>query len=287
MTSRTHLIGLIIPDFDNPVYLEILKGVDNACMQKNYSVVLGQCGNKPGIINSSILHLASLRVDGLIIALSDYPDVNVKKYIFPFIRHNIPIVTTGKAMKELKIDGVLTDPFETGKLAGEHLARQGHENIAIIGKIDHRYYFLNKRIQGFKTAFLEYGVAKDNIRCISSELTQAGGYLAALEVLQHKDRPSAIFALNDIIAIGVMMAANELGLKVPDEIAVTGVDGISLGAMIRPRLTTVALPTFEMGQKLFDLLHSRISKEYDGETREFTYHSRLVIRESTLKYDMN
>ncbi|MCP4397222.1 MAG: LacI family transcriptional regulator [bacterium] len=283
-TSKTNLVGLIVPNLDNPVYLDILKGVNNACMQQNYSVVLGQGGMEPDEIKASMLHLASLQVDGLILALSDYQYDEIQEYIVPVIRNNIPIVKTGKAIREARIDGVLTDPFETGKLAGQHLARQGHERVVILGECDTHHYFLHERVHGFKSAFLEHGIGMGNINEVPAELTQAGGYLAALDIFKQAQRPTAIFTLNDIMAVGVMAAADESAVTIPGDIAVMGIDGISLGSIIKPRLTTVALPTFEMGQQLFELLHARIEDDYKGDAREINYHGRLVIRDSTLSY---
>jgi DNA-binding LacI/PurR family transcriptional regulator len=95
--------------------------------------------------------------------------------------------------------------------------------------------------------------------------------------------PSAIFALNDIMAIGALMAAEELRYEVPKQLSIIGIDGIDLGNVVRPRLSTLVLPIHEIGIELFSMLHSRMKGEYSGPSRHQVFTGRLVIRESTFK----
>jgi DNA-binding LacI/PurR family transcriptional regulator len=279
-TSKTYLIGLIIPNFDNPVYLEVLKGVNFAAIERGYSVVLSQCGEEPESIRESMLHLAALKVDGIIATHPEVHDIDLTQYLTTFIAERVPIARLGDADQKWKVDGVAADSFESGRLAADHLARLGHDRIGVLGVAVNSH--VKRRVEGIKAALLENGRSPKNIIQYDADFTQSGGYRAALSALKQPDRPNAYLALNDVMAIGALMAAEDFGLHVPKDAAIVGIDGIHLGLLVRPRLSTVVLPTFEMGKKLFELIHSRLTGEYSGEAREIVFHSRLVARESSM-----
>ncbi len=278
--SGTKLVGLIVPDVDNPVYLDILKGVNEACRERHFSVVLGQYGEDESIIRESVLHLASLNVDGIILSIPEFHSVDPRLYILPFVSHRIPIVQTGYAVPEFRIDAVGENAEHTGRLAGEHLARSGYERIAVVGSTENP--FTRGRMEGFCSAVREFGMTAESIKVVDTDLTVAGGHAAGRALLSGKPLPDAVFALNDVTAIGVLMAARELGIDVPGRFGVIGVDGIQLGTLVEPRLSTVALPTLEIGRKLFELLHDRVSGAYDGEARGIHVEGRLCARQSTI-----
>jgi LacI family transcriptional regulator len=280
VTSKTSLIGLIVPSFDNPVYLEVLKGVNAAAIERGYSVVLSESGEEPENVRESMMHLAALRVDGIIATHPEVHDVDIADFLTSFIRERIPIARLGDRDAKWRIDGVLADAFESGKLAGQHLAQLGHERIGLIGTIVNAH--VRRRAEGIRAALLEKGLSLRNIVYYDANFTQYGGYLAGLQALGAPERLQAYVALNDVMAVGAMMAAEELGLAIPRDVAIVGIDGIQLGSLVRPRLSTVVLPTFEMGRKLFEMIHTRLTGQYGGEARETTFHPRMVPRESTM-----
>lgn len=280
VTSRTSLIGLILPTFDNPVYLEILKGANEAATQAGYSVVIGQRGEDQVNLHESVMHLAALNVDGIISTLPEHLSVPAEEYLLPFIQKKFPLVQLGEGQREYNIDGVSTDAVATGRTVGDHLASLGHEHVAIIGT--RLNPFTRMRIEGFEDAYIQAGIGTRGLAMFEADMSRTGGYRAACEVIACPERPSAIFALNDVMAIGAIMAAEEAGLRVPEDISVIGIDGIDLGTLMRPRLSTYALPLYEMGRELFALLHARISGAYAAEARTVVLGGRLVPRESTV-----
>jgi LacI family transcriptional regulator len=279
-TARTSLIGLIVPSLENPVYLEILKGVNASAIEQGYSVVLSQSGEEPESVRESMMHLAALRVDGIIATQPEVHDVDLARHLTPFLAEKIPIARLGTADNEWKIDGVLADSFETGRLAAEHLLQLGYERIAVLGSAVNPQVKL--RLEGIRSALLARGLPLKNLQLLDADFSQSGGAAAALEALQRPDRPSALLALNDVMAIGALMAAESLGLAVPSDVAVVGIDGIPVGQMVRPRLSTVVLPTFEMGRALFEMIHSRLDGTYSGKARQAVFHVRMLVRDSTL-----
>jgi len=227
-----------------------------------------------------MMHLASLQVDGIIVTQPEVHDLDITEYLTTFIRERIPIARLGNSNAVWQIDGVYADSFESGYLAGLHLAQLGYENIGILGMTVNQH--VQKRMEGVRTSLVEKGISMKMVRQYDSDFTQAGGYRTAMELIESSKLPDAIIALNDVMALGVLMAAEERGIDVPRRLAVVGVDGIPEGLLVRPRLSTVILPTFEMGKQLFEMIFSRISGKYNGEAREQVFHSRMAPRESTI-----
>ena len=283
VTSKTNMIGLILPTFNNPVYLEILKGVNEAAIENGYSVVIGQRGEEKKALEDSIMHLASLNVDGIISTIPEHLFIEPEKYLLPFIRKNFPLVQLGKGNSELGIDGVSTNPYESGFQVGRHLASQGHERVAIMGFEENP--FTRERVHGLESAYIESGIGIKYLKHFDADMTKNGGYRAACWVFEDPDKPTAIFTLNDIMAIGVYMAAEDKGVSIPSDISIIGIDGIDLGLLVRPRLSTYTLPLYELGRELFTLLHSRMDGTYEGDVRSVEFHGRLTVRESTLSYN--
>ena len=281
VTSRTHMVGLILPTFNNPVYLDILKGVNEAAIENGYGVVIGQRGEEAKALNESITHLASLNVDGIISTFPEYHALKPEEYLLPFIKKNFPLVQLGTGRKDLEIDSVFTDAFGAGFQVGRHLASLGHERVAIIGHQENP--FSQDRVRGLKSAYVESGIGPKFLKLFDADMTKSGGYDAACEVFADQNKHTAIFALNDVMAIGALLAAEDRDIRIPEEISVIGIDGIDAGLLVRPRLSTFILPTYDMGHELFQLLFSRMSGSYQGDARNVEFHGRLAVRESTLK----
>lgn len=280
VTSSTKMVGLLLPTFNNPIYLELLKGVNEAAAAHGYSVVIGQRVDEKKSFKESLMRLASLNVDGIISTIPDYHAIPHEEYLLPFFRKTFPLAQLGIGVKEFDIDGVSIASYESGYQIGRHLASLGHEKLAIIG---HRGLpFILERIKGLKSAYIESGLGIKGIRFFDAVMSKSGGYEVASRIFEEKVDISAIFAVNDIMAIGVYLAAEENEKIIPDDVAIIGVGGIDTGLIVRPRLSTFILPTYDMGRELFSLLYSRMAGSYRGESRTIEFHGRLAVRESTL-----
>lgn len=284
VTTKTNLVGLLLPTLNNPVYFDILKGVNEAAVEFGYSVVITQRGETLKFLKESLMNLASLNVDGIISTIPEYHDTPPEEYLLPFIRKKHPLVQIGKASADLSIDGVSTNAFDTGFQIGHHLASLGHERVGIIGSQKNLY--CHERVEGFKSAYLEAGIGIKYLKYFEADMSKSGGYKAACKIFDHKDQLTALFALNDIMALGAYLAAEDNGVRIPSDISIIGIDGIDIGSLLRPKLSTFVLPTHEMGKELFYLLHSRITGEYSGTARSIEFHGRLFPRGSTLSSKM-
>ncbi len=281
VTRRTSLIGLIIPTFENPVYQEILKGANDAGVERGFSVVLGIEGEDDKSVSAAILRLAALQVDGIIVAKPEYHSIGTAEHLQPFIARRLPIVQLGNRDLENLIDGITINDFDCGYAMGMHFARLGHESCTLIGEPVNS--FVRERHEGFRKAYVDQGLPLTGLAVEAADFSRAGGNAAALRALSERPGTSAILAMNDIMAIGAIDAAERSGRRVPEDLAIAGFDGIQLGALVRPRLTTVIFPTYEMGRSLVELLISRIDGSCGGEARQMVFNGRLMVRESTIR----
>jgi LacI family transcriptional regulator len=280
VTGQTKLLGLIIPTFENPVYHEILKGANEAAVERGFSVVLCIEGEDDQSVNAAMLRLAALQVDGIIIARPEYHAFNAEEKLKPFLARRLPIVQLGTQSEENRIDGIIVNDYECGYAVGVHLARLGHEYCTILGEPVNK--FVQERHNGFRNAFLDQGLRTSDLIVESADFSRSGGISATLRALSARPDTSAIFAMNDIMAVGALEAAEQSGCMVPEDLAIVGFDGIQLGSLVRPRLTTIIIPTFEIGKTLVELLLSRIDGTWTGESRQVVLNGRLKVRESSV-----
>ncbi|MFL5480381.1 MAG: substrate-binding domain-containing protein, partial [Gemmatimonadaceae bacterium] len=161
-----------------------------------------------------------------------------------------------------------------------HLVSLGHRRIAII-KGAARNYDAAERLRGYRKALREAGIEPDPTLERNGDFTEAGGYLAALALLALKDRPTAIFAANDSMAIGALSALRESGVEIPGEMAVAGFDDIPLARYMDPPLSSVHVPICELGARAVEMLLHGISRKNDHQRRRERVPTELVIRRST------
>jgi LacI family transcriptional regulator len=161
-----------------------------------------------------------------------------------------------------------------------HLISVGHKRIAII-KGSPRNYDAAERLRGYRMSLREAGITLDPLLEREGDFTEAGGYSAALKLIALRNRPTAIFAANDSMAIGVLSALRESGIAVPEEMAVAGFDDIPLARYMDPPLSSVRVPIWELGARAVDLLLHGITHKNDHPRRRERVSTKLVIRRST------
>ena len=273
-TKISHMIGLIVPDITNPFYAELARGAQDVADEAGFDVLI--C-NTDGDLNKELHRLQTLRrkrVDGVI--LSQF-ELNPKaaEFLADFGMHTVFL---NKPLYEGNFDRV--DISETG-VAGaiKHLVDQGHRDIAHIrGPLD-TIPGLN-RYDSCQAALINHGLRLNPEFVVEGNFKRDGGYMGMQRLLALDPRPTAIFAANDLMAIGAMEAIQEAGLQIPGDIAMVGYDDIEYAALVRPKLTTVAIPKYNRGQIAVKLLLERI-QEGRSDPRIVTLHPRLVVRDSS------
>ncbi len=273
--KSTHSIGLVIPDILNPFYPGVACGIEEKALKSGYSVFFCNTNHDKKREIQSLKLLAEKRVDGIILA-PGLEDSNVPDSL---ANGDIPIVHICKRFVEPSKSFVVIDDERGGFLATKHLIEQGYKKIGFIGAKDQAFN-LDERFEGYKQAFQKYGLQIDERYIYSSDFKRQTGYRIVRRMLADGDYPRAIFAENDLLALGVIQAIREAGLSIPDDIAVVGFDDIPFAAFPEVQLTTIRQPKHEMGEIAVSILLDQMSG-HNAEPRKVILEPRLIVRKSS------
>jgi len=277
-SNRTHTVGMMIPNNSNPYFAEIIRGIEDTCYDAGFNVILCNSDDDPLKQSTYVRLLSEKQVDGLIV-LSSGSDVEL---LDTLRTATMPQVVVDREIDELAADLVEVNHEAGGLLATQHLLQLGHRRIACIAG-PQTLSSARQRVQGYLRALHEAGVAVDDRLMRSSDFTSAGGHAAMsslLDVASPADRPSAVFASNDLMAIGAICAAAADGLRIPDDLSVIGFDDIALAAFSNPPLSSIVQPKHATGVLAAQLLLKRIAQP-DRELQRAILQPTLVVRHST------
>lgn len=276
--KNTYTIGLLLPDLANPFFAEIARSVEDRGHELGYSLVMCSTDNKPDKEGRYLSVLRQKSVDGVILATGIYRDETLRE----LIDHKIPIALIARDMPHLTVDTVRVDDFVGGYQATHHLLELGHRRIAIIVE-DLNVMSSRERLRGYREAHQERGVPVDESLVLVSDFTVEDGKRVTGQLLDRDEPPTAIFACNDLLAIGVIQAARLRGLIIPDDLSIVGFDNTILATIVDPPLTTVAQPIHEMGRQVMDLLIQEIENKKQAK-RRVVLLPELIVRQSTAPY---
>lgn len=271
----TATIGLLVPNSVNPYFAELARGIEDVCERNGYCVILCNSDDNPRKQRSYLRVLLEKRIDGLIVA-----SVGEERDLLDSLAGvRTPMVIVDRELDGVDADLVRIDHEQGAYLATRHLLDLGHVDIACInGPADTSV--AKMRLAGFLRALAEAGVALRDGRVVGSDFTSPGGRCAAVQLLSG-DRPTAIFAANDMIGMGVLRAAAERGISVPGELSVIGFDDIQMCQYVYPALTTVGQSIGELGEMAAARLLQRIAGQALTETGQQIVAPKIVLREST------
>ena len=275
----THTIGLLVPDNANPFFAEVARVIEDAGFAEGYSVIL--CNSDLSEVKQAAYLdvLLAKRVDGLIIVSSGL--ISAADRLDPVRRvvaAGVPCVVVDRDLGDAPIDQVLVDNDAGGHRAGTYLTGLGHRRIAcIVGPNDSTPSA--GRIAGFRRALGEAGAPLAPDAAVAGNGRYDGGEGGVHELLRRRVEFTALFAFNDVMAIGAMAALRRTGRRVPEDVSVVGFDDIPPSSALVPALTTVAQPIAEMGQASVRLLLDRIARPEAAAAR-VELPTRLVERES-------
>ncbi|MEU4549656.1 LacI family DNA-binding transcriptional regulator [Nonomuraea dietziae] len=267
--GRTHLVGALVADLHNPFYAEFLDGLQESLHGDGLRMLIGNSQWDPAFEDEAVEAFLELRVDGLVllgIAPTSETLIEATSYT--------PTVVVGERDIELdNVDIVVDDDQLGARLAIDHLVEHGHRRIA------HIEGSRASRCEGYLVAMRRHALAP-YIMVEHGESTEEGGRRTARALLTRDPRPTAIFAANDLVALGVLSAASELGLRVPEDLSVIGYDNTHLAGVHHISLTSVDQPRRTMGRSAAALLSDRIQDPGKAaRLRQVT--PELIVRRST------
>ncbi|HWI60577.1 MAG TPA: LacI family DNA-binding transcriptional regulator [Symbiobacteriaceae bacterium] len=270
--NQTDIIGLLVPRpryVSDPFLLEFISGVGDVVADHNLGLLLLPARGQEQEVPQQVLRGG---VDGVILLESEPRDPRVEA----LRKRSIPFVLFGRCLDDTGIAWLDVDNVAGGRAAVEHLRALGHQRIGFISA-PLKFMFAQYRRQGFLEGV---GPSYDPTLEVEANLTQDGGYSAALKLLTRPDRPTAIVAASDLMALGAMQAAKELGLAVPDGLSIVGFDGTPVAAFADPPLTTVRQPAYDIGARATRMLLGLLRGELAEPGGEIIQPS-LVVRKST------
>ena len=277
MGKQTKTIGLLIPDLANPFFSELARSIEDRGHELGYNLVICSTDYQIDKENKYLSLLKQKGIDGFILA-SGFENLDKVEEL---MQEDIPVASVARDFPMFSINTVAIDDFMGGYLAASHLIKLGHKNIGIIA-LD--VWSNRERFRGFKQALeennLEFTPDFEFIQK-SNNLLEAGKFMTH-KYLSGSKPPTAIFACNDLLAAGVIQAAKEMGMNVPEQLSVVGFDNTIIATIVEPTLTTIAQPIQSMGKEVMDLMVSMIEGEIK-EKRRITLLPTLVERKSTVK----
>jgi LacI family transcriptional regulator len=275
LQHRTSAIGLVVPDISNPYYPPLVRGVEDVASSQGYRIVLCNTDRDPAKISGYLDTLIKTRVDGIVVAGGGWADVPDRTAVLGTYRTGL--VAVGRhdtAHPSVRIDNVAAS-----RDAAEHLLGLGHRRIAFLGG-PAASTTVQDRAQGFRDATAAAGLREAAKAVRYGEFTEESGYAMTKELLGGSPPPTALLCANDRIALGAYAAAADAGRRVPDDVSVVGFDDTPIARYVRPTLTTVAIPTYEMGRVAMRLLLAQLEGSSEPELE--TMPTRLVVRGSTV-----
>ena len=274
ITAKTQTLGVLLPDLYGEFFSEVIRGMDDTAQKNGFHLLISRAYADRHGIETAIRAMRG-RVDG-VVAMS--PDLDADALLN--LPSTIPVVLLCSVPKGNSIDSLTIQNCRGAKEMVAHLISRGHRRIAII-KGSPRNYDAAERLRGYRLALREAGVERDSSLELDGDFTEAAGYSAAVKLLAMKDRPTAIFAANDSMAIGALSALKESGVGVPEDMAVAGFDDIPLARYMDPPLSSVHVPICDLGARAVDLLLHGITHKNDHARRRDRVSTKLVIRRST------
>ena len=273
---QTLVLAVVIPDITNPFFAALFRGVEDAASPRGYNVLLCNTDGSPARQRSHLQSLHARRVDGVIMASSFLKDPTVR-----WLRHQgVPYVLVNRFSDEGQDAFVGSDDLMGGRIATEHLAELGHRRIGhLAGKLTVSTGVMRRA--GYLAALAQRGMPADPRLVVESGYTEDGGARAAERLLALPDRPTAIFAVTDMTAVGAFGAARRMGLRIPDDLAIVGYNDIPLATRMVPTLTTVHVPIHDFGAAAARLLLEQIETG-EPSRRRVVFNPELIVRGSTV-----
>lgn len=273
--KQTSSIGLIIPDLANPFFAELSRSIEDQGHQLGYHLIICSTDYEPQKELKYIELLKRKNVDGIILA-SGFEQIEI---IEELVNEQMPVAVVARDLPLPLINTVSNDDFHGGYEATNHLIKLGHEKIAIIA----RDVWTNRvRLKGYKKALNDNNITYEYPFRYIEESTVEWGKHMTTRYLQSSDPPTAIFACNDLLALGAIQAAKAEGINVPDDLSVIGFDNTLIATIADPPLTTVAQPIKSMGKHVMDLMHKEVGEGVTDKSR-LTLIPKLIVRDSTKK----
>lgn len=275
-SKHTHTLALVLTDITNPFFTTIARGVEDIASEAGYTVIF--CNTDESVTKEQMYlqMLLEKRVDGVLLvpALSGIDSVHLLK------KQGTPIVVIDRRLPDLQTDVVRCDSEGGAYALTRLLLSLGHRKIAILNGPS-GVSTSEDRLSGYRRALTEAGIATDPRLEFYGAFIQDSGFEMTYKAMADAQKPTAIFAANNFITFGALKALHEMGLRVPEDVAIVGFDDLPPALVTFPFLTVAAQPAYEMGRKAIEILLDKLSGRNPDQYQEVVLPAEIVIRQSS------
>jgi LacI family transcriptional regulator len=274
--GQSRLIGLILPDVANPHFAKVAKVVESACLAAGYMVAVYSTSEDDDRERQILTMMRMQRVEGLIIIPTRSDAAHGARIIKQI---HVPTILLDSFVDGLPYDVIKLDNVAAGRLATEYLIGLGHVRIAATKGRDNVATGAD-RLRGYYEAHAAHGVAVDESLVVEGRFDQTVAHDSMIRRMVQPDPPTAIFTLSNMMTLGVLMGLKELGLSVPNDVSVVGIDDLDFAQIMNPPPTVVAAPVLEMARASIAALLDEIGRKMPPTGNRQVFMPRLVVRES-------
>ncbi|MHB1272415.1 MAG: LacI family DNA-binding transcriptional regulator [Rhodanobacter sp.] len=275
ITRRTNTIGALLPDLYGEFFSELIRGIDLAARAHGFHLLVSSSHDGAEEAAAAVRSMQG-RVDGLLI-LSAWVDAAFLRSNLP---KSLPVVLINSAVKSTAHTVLNVDNFAGASAMVQHLLQAGHPSVAFIAGPESNFD-AQQRDKGYRAAMAKYA-PNAPINIVVGDFTEESGHRAGRELLAQKTRPRAVFAANDMMAVGCLTAFKEAGLQVPQDIALAGFDDIPVARYVMPPLSTVRVRIVELGRIALEQLVAQLEKTDQSPTSAHMLGCEIVVRESSV-----
>lgn len=280
-SSGPKSIGIVVKEMGNPYFADVVISAQETANEQGYSVMVSSSEGRRDTEGQIVDLFVEKDVDGIVINPLLDPDADLS-HLFDLKRRNIPFVMLEK-VRGLQANIVDVDNVKAAKDVTTHLLELGHENVIHFAGPEYSMHS-EERIEGFRHAFFDSALVYSEDYVVRAGAHLEEGYRKGLEYFADvpaTDRPTAVTCYNDLVAIGLLRALRELEIHVPDEVSVTGFDNIKTCEYGPVPLTTMGVPTAEMGRAAVEMVIRQIDSSGQHEPETENLQAELNVREST------
>lgn len=276
--QRSNNIGVIVPEIRNSFFSTVISGIEDLAYESGYTIMVCQSNDsfEREIINTRAL--AANRVAGMLVSTSQ--ETTSFDHLKQIISQSVPIVLFDRVVEELAVPKVVVDDFNGAYRAVSHLIKTGRTRIVHLTG-SNSLYVGSKRREGYEAALRDHGLPVRDEYIIRGGCHEEDGRRGAMKLLELDELPDGLFAINDPVALGALLYLKDCQVRIPEQIGIVGFSDNPNASLVRPALTTVNQPAYEIGKTAASILLDILSGTMKKQDTTITLETKLVVRDST------
>ena len=277
-TSKSKTVGIVIPELSNIFVTTIITAIEDILRKKGYSVIVADCRTDEKLEADVVNFMMTKKVDGIICM----PVSKSGEFLKPVLEAGIPVILIDRMLEDIQTDVVMVDNVSAAQNAVLHLVKNGHTEIGIIVGPD-GIFTSEERLKGYKKTLKSENIKVNPSNIIFSDYTVQGGYVSLKKLIKGNDKITAVFITNYEMTLGAIIAINELGIRIPEELSFVGFDNLQLSKIVKPTLTIVDQPLEDIGKNAAILMLKRLQESRPESKKKVQLMTTLIQRESVAK----